>query len=790
VVVIEYMLPNFWIKKYKFSRKVNRSIDLIPLPLFNWFPHKRKLIYLNEASLLILKKNNLLNEDFKRKVLNIPTALEYIYDEDRKVVEELLLLNDNGEGKEYSLDIRLKNNISKYFSIQVVPVYMNNGFKYASGIIKDVSAHHKAEEDLVDRTQIFENLVKWSNNGISIFDVSGCILEWNKAEENITGIKREDAVGQHIIDVISNSIVETVDKQNFLKGMEPLINDFYKPDINLHEARTMDMDIRHIDGSVKKISRTVFPIYGKHIMFGVISRDITDLKETEKELIEAKNMAEDANNAKKKFIANVSHEIRTPLSGIIGISDMLIENDPRNDQVDYLSVLRESALSMLNIVNDILDLSKIEAGRFSLTDKPFNLPELISRIIKLYSPAANSKGIKLRTHISEDTPQFLIGDSKRLGQVLMNLISNALKFTFFGSINISIKTESIKGNAVNLMFSVQDTGIGIPENQQSIIFNKHTQLKDEDSYNGSGLGLSISKTLVEMMGGEICVESESNAGSTFSFSLIFIISKVPVFKKEETKPDIKCFNSLKILLAEDTEINQIYLSYFLRKQGHSVKVVDNGQSVLDILEKEKFDLILMDIQMPVIDGITATRKIRSSCTEYSDIPIIALTAFAYKSDREVFLTEGMNGYVSKPVDYIKLNKIMAEILPDKILENKMEIQSAIGLDALEKRYRNSRDLLEKILDIFLKETPDKMLLLKEAISIENSIDARKISHSISNTTGTINAEKSHNLAKDIELSIINSDFTSAKMHYNALDTELVKVYSYISSTDYIKNINL
>ncbi len=306
---------------------------------------------------------------------------------------------------------------------------------------------------------------------------------------------------------------------------------------------------------------------------------------------------------------------------------------------------------------------------------------------------------------------------------------------------------------------------------------------------GSGLGLAISKTLVEMMGGELMVESLSNEGSTFSFSLLFSISEIPVFKRAESKLQKVFLQPLKILLAEDTEINQIYLSFFLEKQGHTVVVVDNGQSVLGLLRKEQFDLILMDIQMPIVDGITATRKIRNSNSEYSNIPIIALTAFAYKSDKEIFLTEGMNGYVSKPVDYNKLLTIISEIIPDKCSEKSvLNKNQVIGLHDLELRYRNSKELLEKIFEIFLQETPGKMIKLKAALDKKDSDTSRKLSHSLTNTTGTINALHSHEYARALETSIMDNNFKEAFDHYSDLYSELQKVYSYLRASSYVKKV--
>ncbi|KPA13930.1 multi-sensor hybrid histidine kinase [Candidatus Magnetomorum sp. HK-1] len=406
------------------------------------------------------------------------------------------------------------------------------------------------------------------------------------------------------------------------------------------------------------------------------------VKERTKKLVQLKEKAETANKAKSEFLANMSHEIRTPISGIIGMIDMSLDFNPSDIIKNNLKLIKTSVQSLLNIINNILDISKIESDKFTIQSIDFDLYELLHQIIQLFEPHAHKKGLNLRFDIQPEVHQRVNGDPERLKQILNNLINNAIKFTLKGEIYISVKIIKETDQQILHHFSVKDTGTGIPENQLSELFQKFKQLDCSYSkqYSGTGLGLAISKSLVTMMNGKIWVESQKNEGSTFSFNLplnkatkamdkSFLSSKMSrqeckktdnIPSTEESSPKPENTGSYRILFAEDNKVNRKAIDYFLKKEGYAVTAVSDGQEVLDALNQKTFDLILMDIQMPVMSGIEATQRIRAdrSGNFDPDIPIIALTAYSMKGDKERILKAGFNEYQQKPV---KIENLIAQI---------------------------------------------------------------------------------------------------------------------------------
>jgi len=382
--------------------------------------------------------------------------------------------------------------------------------------------------------------------------------------------------------------------------------------------------------------------------------DITTRKSMERDLIRAKKAADKANMAKSNFLANMSHEIRTPISGILGITEMLLGH-ANGRQTNYLQMIRDSAESLMNIVNDVLDYSKIEANRIQIEPHMFSPRELVDKVVNPFRLQAERKSIGLRVLVAPEVPRKVNADGHRIGQVLVNLLSNALKFTDQGEVEVRLRVKAVKDGSA-LVFEVKDTGIGIDKNDKTRLFTSFTQLDDSinKKYQGTGLGLSISKKLVEMMGGSIDVESAPDRGSVFTFAVPLASMPVQDNGKETEDNGMKTGRPMRVLLAEDNELNRAFVTHFLRRAGHDVTEVTDGEKVLDALAASPYDVILMDVQMPAMDGIEATRAIRSSDKAYRNIPIIALTAYAMTGDRERFLSAGMDDYVTKPVDIDKL----------------------------------------------------------------------------------------------------------------------------------------
>ncbi len=388
------------------------------------------------------------------------------------------------------------------------------------------------------------------------------------------------------------------------------------------------------------------------------------LKHTQEELFKAKVIAEEAAHAKSLFLANMSHEIRTPMNGIIGMIDILKQTPLNNKQKEFLDIVDVSGGNLLTIINDILDFSKIESGKIELEKIDFSVSKELNEVLKLLDLKAREKSLPLKLQINSDVPEFINGDPVRLKQIIINLINNAIKFTKEGSVTISVEVDEIINNKIKLLCKVIDTGIGISEEGMNKLFKSFSQTDSSTTrkYGGTGLGLAISKKLSRLMNGSIGVKSEEGKGSTFWFTAEFetIIEKQNT-KIPESHINVQDNKKLKVLLAEDNTINQKVASFNFNKIGHHVDIAENGEIAVEKYLENDFDMIFMDIQMPVMDGIQATEKIRKIEKEKNiekQIVIIAMTANIMKGDKEKYLAVGMDGFIGKP---FKQNELISVI---------------------------------------------------------------------------------------------------------------------------------
>jgi PAS domain S-box-containing protein len=504
--------------------------------------------------------------------------------------------------------------------------------------------------------QRYRDLFENAKDMIYSHDLNGRLTALNRAGEEITGYSRDKALAMTM-----RQLVAPEERQKAAEWTELLLGGAAAPNFELKI-------IAH-NGQQRTLEVSPRLVYHAGCPVGVegIARDITERKRVQQELQRAKEAAEAASRAKSEFLANMSHEIRTPMNGIVGMTELALDTAPTPEQRDCLETVKSSAASLLKVINDILDFSKIEAGKLELERVGFGLRECLERTMRPLALRARQKGLKLSWQVPPEVPDQLIGDAGRLQQVLINLIGNAVKFTEQGEVAIEVTGDHPSSGAEThvVQFSVRDTGLGVPADKQSLIFEAFAQADGSmrRRYGGTGLGLAISSQLVSLMGGRLWLESQPGRGSAFHFTARFGLGALLDPKGETTQASLadpaeaqpggqgaQASPRLHVLLAEDNAINKKLAARILEKRGHLVSVAANGREALAALEDQTFDLILMDLQMPEMDGFEATAAIRSKQKDTGrHVPILALTAHAMKGDRERCLAAGMDGYLSKPI---------------------------------------------------------------------------------------------------------------------------------------------
>lgn len=580
----------------------------------------------------------------------------------------------------------------------------------------------KSLSEYVKKGLFYKSVVEEGSDIIFIVSYEGLILYCNNSIKEL-GYKESSLIGKNFFDFIDPTLSSEF-KEEFKKSTKRRFTE------------AVEFQFKCKDKSYKFFEFNAINLKQKNGLEGLIldCRDISQRKKDALELLRAQK-------AKELFLANISHEIRTPINGIAGMADLLSQNPSAEDQTLYLKAIKTAAENLKVIINDILDLASIESGKLKFEKINFNLDKTIRSLVDTFRLQSQEKGIVLEYKKDPDIPSVFIGDPVRLNQILINLISNALKFTHQGSITITVALHQIKSKDYHLLFEIKDTGIGIPKTKLKTIFESFSQADASVTrkYGGTGLGLTIVRQLVQMQHGSIKVSSVENEGSTFTAIIPYKLGNTNLQisgEKTGLSKALKLENA-SILLVEDNDINRLYAGSILKMWGCPFDTAENGEVALEKLKNSHFDLVLMDIQMPVMDGFETTKVIRQWNNEKSNIPIIALTANATQKDIDKCISLGMNDCLTKPFTQEDLLRILDRYLGNQFHVTQISLPQVpvnypdkVDFSYLEKVSGNNKDFILEIADAFIKSIPLSIQDLEKHSENENWGEVGRIAHKI------------------------------------------------------------
>lgn len=601
-------------------------------------------------------------------------------------------------------------------------------------------------------TLFIDSVVDYAIIGL---DPNGYVSSWNTGAVRLKGYDATEIIGQHFSKFYSPADQEAGLPQSLLRRAE------------------VDGHVEHTGWRIRKdgsrfwgdvIISAVRNESGELIGYAKVTRDLTERRLAEERERNLTVELERANRMKSAFLANMSHEIRTPLNGIIGMLTLVLDDKLNAEQRELVETAQSSSNALLRIVNDILDFSKVEAGRMELESVPFSIQQVIQEVCDLFEPQARSKSVALSSTTDSRLPNAVLGDAGRLRQVLANLIGNAVKFTPSGSVNISATTSGTPDDHVSIRFEVKDTGVGISDDDRHRLFEAFTQadLSTTRRFGGTGLGLAISQQLVDLMGGSLDVASEVNKGSTFAFEVKFATTKpvaeassdIDLVEEEARETETNANERGRILLAEDNEVNQQVATLFLHRLGFEVHTVGNGAEALAALESQHFDAILMDCQMPVLDGYEATRRIRALDSSTANIPIVAVTASAMPEERKRCFDAGMNDFVSKPIFASTLNDALTRALKSK----KVETAERSYADSL---YAAMGGNMARLIDVYAESAELQLETIARSLKTGDTETAARAAHSLKGGSSALAVDQMTDYAKRIELAIESQEMPVA-----------------------------
>lgn len=616
-----------------------------------------------------------------------------------------------------------------------------------------------------EETQYARSLIEAGIDPLFVISPKGKITDLNEATVRVTGISRINLIGTNFYDYFTQP-------EHAMKGYQQVFEKGFVADYPLTIKDHKLTDVM-FNGSVYRDKNE--EIIGAVI----VARDITDQKRIEKELIEAKEYAElasrlataaqsdaedathnaeDAVKSKQQFLSNMSHEIRTPMNAIIGFTKVVLKTDLTPKQKEYLTAIKLSGDALIVLINDILDLAKVDAGKMAFEQTPFKLALSISAMLHLFETKIQEKNLELIKIYDERIPEVLVGDSVRLHQIILNLLGNAVKFTLHGKITVEVKMISEDDYKVSILFSVTDTGIGISEDKIEKIFDNFQQASSNTSrlYGGTGLGLAIVKQLVEPQGGTVNVKSKIGEGSTFSFILDFMKTKASEASETEMIELDNDIKNIKVLVVEDMALNQLLMRTVLDDFGFDCEIASNGKIAIEKLKEKNYEIILMDLQMPEMNGFDATTYIRK--TMNSQIPIIALTADVTTADLEKCKSVGMNDYIAKPIDerllYTKIVSLFKMPLSTQTKNETKDTSNKkryIDLNYLIRRTKSNPILMMEMITLYLEQTPKLIKLIKQSLKEKDWKALHSSTHKIIPSFSIMGIDTQfENLAKTIQ----------------------------------------
>ncbi len=646
------------------------------------------------------------------------------------------------------------------------PVYdKTHTFIGTRGSNRDITERKRLEVIAKDTLEYAENIVETVREPMVVLNAELKLMSANRSFYETFAVNPLDTIGQYLYDLGNG--------QWRIPALQTLLEDILPSDTVMNgyevEHDFPDIGLKTIVLNARQVFRETV---GSHIIL-LTMEDITDRKAFEANLqtahrllVEAKEQADYANSAKSEFLANMSHEIRTPMNGVIGMTSLLMNTDLDEIQKEFVSTIRSSGKSLLNLISDILDIAKIEANKLELESSVFDVHAITFDTLKVFSLPAHEKGLELLTRIDEDVPHLIKGDMWRLRQVITNLVSNAIKFTPSGYVRLGLQKTVVNDCGLMLDFTVADSGIGISEESLQSIFKPFVQADGSTTrqFGGTGLGLAICKQLVTLMGGTISVSSEKGKGSKFCFSIVVehpSAEELQTFTETDhlvvpsSHDTVTTSAHLRLLLAEDDSINQKIAKALLTQLGHDVTIVENGLQTITALKESDYDLVLMDCMMPVMGGLEATAIIRDPLSGVRNhlTPIIGLTANAFQSDRENCLAAGMNDYLAKPYEIEELQLMMARChtasVPVIPAISRLPVVVFDG-EAFLKRSMNDVELAHKVAHMFIECCKINIESVRQAICRKDHVNLRHQTHKMKGSASCISLQLLSQTAAEME----------------------------------------